>query len=665
MFIVSVSVTSDEPKQRIMSNMHYYEIAPTILIRTDANFFTYSSTEQLLVGLVVIIPVGKKTVTGVVLRKTTKPSYDTKSVIETIEQTPLPSQMIELANWLSSYYHSHLAATLQTVLPRGVTKQRRARTTIPRVSPRNRTNFVLNIDQQAAVDTISSMQPGTALLHGVTGSGKTAVYIESAKEILALGRSVIILVPEIALTSQLVAEFSHHFNDIILTHSKQTEAERHLAWKEALTSKEPRVAIGPRSALFLPLAYVGLVVIDEAHEPSYKQEQSPRYSALRAASILMKHHDGKLILGSATPSISDYYLAEHASRPIITLPVPARTTTKPTITLIDMTKRANFSRHRFFSTSLLKNLDETLESGNQALIFHNRRGSASTTLCENCGWQAGCPRCFLPLTLHADKHHLRCHVCGHTDAVPTSCPSCHHADVIHKGIGTKLIESELLKLYPNKVIKRFDGDSDTADSVEQQYESLYDGSIDIIIGTQVIAKGLDLPKLRTVGVIQADSGLSLPDFGASERTFQLLAQAIGRVGRSEHKTTVVVQSYQPTHPAVVDGLSQNYEQFYTSTLDTRKRTQFPPFVYLLKLTCQYKTEQAAIRNAQSLVTLLRKSADPSIQILGPTPAFYERQRDTYRWQMVLKSSERHLLVSALDLVPPTHWQTELDPMSLL
>lgn len=646
--------------------MYYYEVAPNQIVRSGSASFTYSSDAALEVGQLVVIEVGKKALTGVVLRETSQPSFVVKPISSLIEITPLPAPLVKLALWLSDYYVTPLATTLQTLLPRGLTKTRRERPTVARQITRDRTTIVFTAEQQQALDTIEAMSPGTALLHGVTGSGKTHVYIELAKRAIARGESVIILVPEIALTSQLVDEFSHHFSDIILTHSRQTEAERHLAWRQALASATPRIVIGPRSALFLPIQKLGLIVIDEAHEPSFKQEQSPRYSALRAASMLASYHSAKLILGSATPAIADYYLAEHAGRPIITMNERAKTdAVLPTIKLVDMTKRANFTRHRFLSNALLTQLDETFEQGDQALIFHNRRGSASTTLCENCGWQAMCSRCFVPLTLHADKHHLRCHICGLTEKVPTSCPICHHANIVHKGIGTKLIESELRRLYPNKNIVRFDGDSDTADSVEARYKDLYDGSIDLIIGTQVIAKGLDLPKLRTVGVVQADSGLSLPDFGASERTFQLLAQVIGRVGRSHHATNVIVQSYQPTHPAVVDGLAQDYAQFYSAALLERQKGHFPPFSYLLKLTCVYKTEAAAIKNAQKLAITLRAAIPPDVRLLGPTPAFYERQHDTYRWQLVLRSSSRAALVDSLAHLPPTHWQYELDPISLL
>ena len=646
--------------------MHYYEVAPNQIVRAGSAFFTYASEGPLSIGQVVNIEVGKKSLIGVILRETKKPSYETKRISALIETAPLPEALVRLTLWMSDYYVTPLATVLQTILPRGLQKVRRTQEKLVRKPARDRTKNVFTESQLTALETIESMTPGTALLHGVTGSGKTAVYIELAQHATARRESAIIIVPEIALTSQLVDEFSHHFENIILTHSRQTEAQRHLAWKEAISNNEPRIVIGPRSALFLPLKNVGLIIIDEAHEPSLKQEQSPRYSALRTASILAKFHNAKLILGSATPAITDYYLAKHARRPIIKMETRAHIdAVAPTVELVDMTKRTNFKRHRFLSDKLLAQIEQTLADDHQVLIFHNRRGSASTTLCENCGWAAACPNCFIPLTLHTDKHVLRCHICGLTEKVPTSCPVCRSADIVHKGIGTKLIESELRKIFPNKIIARFDGDTESSETVETRYAELYDGSIDIIVGTQVIAKGLDLPKLRVVGVVQADAGLSLPDYSSSERTFQLLAQVVGRVGRSHHPTNVVVQSYQPAHPSVTYGLAQNYDQFYTKTLAERQHGHFPPFVYLLKLTCMYKTEVAAIKNAKKLADELCLKKTPTVQILGPTPAFYERQHDTYRWQLVLKSSKRADLVALLAHLPPTHWQFELDPISLL
>lgn len=646
--------------------MNYYEVAPTAIVRSSATTFTYESAETLDTGTIVTIPLGKKTLTGVVMSKVDKPEYEVKPITSIVEGKALPSPLVETIAWISEYYNTHLATTLQTALPRGLTKNRRTTSKSTPVHDRNRTKNVFTKYQAAAINTISSSESGTILLHGVTGSGKTAVYIESARRAIEKGQSAIVLVPEIALTSQIVAEFALHFDNILLTHSRQTEADRHRTWQQALHATTPRVIIGPRSALFMPISNIGLIVIDECHEPSFKQEQAPRYSALRVASVLAKHHRTKVVLGSATPNITDYYLSEQSGGTIIEMPKPARAdTTEPSIQLVDMTKRNNFTRHQFLSNELLEQLEQSFASGKQALIFHNRRGTASTTLCENCGWQSGCPRCYVPLTLHSDSHKLRCHICSLDSPVPTSCPVCHAADIIHKGLGTKRIESELRRLFPKQTIARFDGDTASGESVDQRYQDLYDGKIDLIIGTQIIAKGLDLPHLRTVGVVQADAGLSLPDFSAPERTFQLLAQVIGRVGRSHHQTNVVIQSYQPDNPAIVDGISRNYQDFYKRSLALRKHTNFPPFCYLLKLTCTYKTEKSAVQNSRKLADELRLHASPNVEILGPTPAFYERVRDTYRWQLVIKSHRRQDLVDLLQHLPPTYWQYELDPVSLL
>ena len=648
--------------------MYYYLVSPTKIIRTESQAFTYSSDERLDVGTIVVVEVGKSEIVGIVLQSVRQPDFKVKPILRLIYTATLPLPLIQTALWMSDYYGTHLATVWQTILPRGITKKRRQKTSSPLENSSNRTKNVFTPDQAKAIEIIEDMTPGTALLHGITGSGKTLVYTESARRVINEGLSAIILVPEIALTSQLVSEFSKHFDNILLTHSKQTESERHLAWQQALTSNEPVVVIGPRSALFMPVQQLGLIVIDECHEPSFKQEQSPRYSALRVASILASQHEAKVILGSATPSISDYFIAKHSGRPIISMPNSARPdTVKPTVKLIDMTKRTDFTKHQFLSNSLLDSIEQTFSANpkNQVLIFHNRRGTATTTLCQNCGWQAGCPRCFVPLTLHADQHQLVCHICGITMRVPTDCPECHNADIIHKGIGTKRIESELIKLFPNKNIARFDADTDTDETVDKRYSELHDGSIDIIIGTQVIAKGLDLPHLKTVGVVQADAGLSLPDFSSPERTFQLLAQVIGRVGRSHHPTEVIVQSYQPNHPAITDGLTQNYADFYQRTIKQRRATDFPPFTHLLKLICTYKTEAVAIKNSKKLATQLRELSPPDVTILGPTPAFYERVRDTYRWQIIVKSPHRTDLQELLKQLPPTHWQFELDPTNLL
>lgn len=646
--------------------MWFYEVAPTKIVRSGVSAFTYHATEPLSIGQLVVISVGKQQLNGLIIKQVAKPAYETKLITSVTEEIPLPVSLIELSLWLSEYYRTPFATVLQTVLPRGLTTKRRIKELKIHQSSRNRTQIVLNEDQVKAVNTIMALDFGTVLLQGVTGSGKTEVYKEVARQTLAAGRSAIVLVPEISLTSQLVDEFTHGFPDVLVTHSHMTEAERHTAWKTALNAKTPLIIVGPRSALFMPVANLGAIIVDEAHEPSYKQEQAPRYSALRAAGVLGKAAKARVILGSATPLITDRYVAEANKSAIVTLPRSARGGAKATATtLIDMKKRENFKKHRFISDALLQQIEHNIASGKQTLIFHNRRGSASSTLCENCGWAAECPRCFVPLVLHADTYRLSCHICDYSDRVPTDCPVCHSADIIHKGIGTKLIESELRRLFPKANIARFDGDNASTETVNERYKELYDGSIDIAIGTQVVAKGLDLPKLHTVGVIQADSGLVLPDYASTERAFQLLAQVVGRVGRDERDTTVIVQSYQPTHPVIQFGLKQDYEGFYEFALQERQKGGFPPFRYLLQLTDIYKTETAAIKNAKTLAAELRRKVPAGVEVLGPTPAFYERQHDTYRWQLTLKSPKRDALIKVLEYLPPTHWQADLDPSSLL
>ena len=645
--------------------MKFYEVAPTRIVRAGQDRFTYSSEHTRSTGQLVKIPVGKKMLEGLVVQELQKPPYETKPIAETIEATPLPESVVQLSVWLAEYYRTPLATVLQTVLPRGLGVKRREKSAKTTTPIRTRTPIVLNKEQQSAVENILH-SPVTTILQGVTGSGKTEVYKEIARRTLAANKSVIILVPEISLTSQLVDEFAQEFPNTIVTHSHMTEAERHIAWKHALTATEPVVVVGPRSALFMPVPDLGFIAVDEAHEPSYKQEQSPRYSALRAATMLGKFAKAPAVFGSATPLIADRYVAEAHTSPIIYLQERARKNAiKSTVTVVDMKKREHFKHHRFLSDALIRQIEENLVRGEQTLLFHNRRGSASTTLCEACGWSAECPRCFVPLVLHADTFTLSCHICAHEAKVPTTCPVCHSADIIHKGIGTKLIESELQRLFPKARIARFDSNNTKEETVAARYKDLYDGTIDIAIGTQVVAKGLDLPRLHTVAVIQADSGLALPDFAASERAFQLLAQVVGRVGRDERETQVIIQSYQPDQPAVRFGTAQDYEGFYANALEERKKGGFPPFRYLLQLTNVYKTEAAAIRNARTLASELRRIADTDVTILGPAPAFYERQHDTYRWQLTLKSPRRDALVKLLEHVPATHWQSELDPTSLL
>lgn len=629
---------------------------------------TYQSEMALSVGVVVNVSVGKKTSLGVITKKVTKPDFDCKEIVKSVTDTPIPHTLIELHDWMTEYYATTSGMVWQTILPKRVATKPRSKSSSS-VTPTKRTQILLNNEQQQAIAKIRQISSGTILLHGVTGSGKTEVYKAAAQDAINNGQSALILVPEISLTTQLVNEFRSQLDNVVVTHSAMTDSERNVAWRQILTSHQPVVVIGPRSALFMPIQNLGLIVIDECHEPSYKQELSPRYHAITVASKLVSLSNAKLILGSATPAISDYYLAKHLDKPIITMnKLAVNGATKPDVKIVNLTNRDNFTlESKLFTKPLLDAIRQAIKDGRQTLLFHNRRGTASLAICENCGYTLTCPSCYTPLTLHGDKFQLLCHLCGHTERPPLKCPDCHEPSIIYKGIGTKQIEEEINKLFPAANIRRFDGDTLKGEAVQDVYDELRSGKTDIIIGTQTIAKGLDLPHLAVVGVVQADAGLALPDFSSSERTFQLIAQVCGRVGRHELPTTAIIQTYQPQAYAVKYGSSQDYLGFYEQEIIHRKVGHFPPYSYMLKLTCSYKTEQGAITAARRLANQLRRDYNQSIKLLGPAPAFYERLRGQYCWQIIIRASKRTALTKIAGDVASSagNWQVELDPITLI
>ena len=513
--------------------MNYYLIAPAKTFHETDNTLTYASDTPLLIGQIVKIPLGKQETYGIVVEKTQKPDFETKQILNVLYEQPLPKHLIKALFWLHDYYRCPLSTVVQTALPRGILKNRRAAKNTEKKT-KITTENPLNAAQKRAIEEINAAKANTVLLHGVTGSGKTNVYIELARQTLESGKSVILLVPEIALTSQLVANFSTHFEDVILLHSAQTEAVRHQLWEKALRAEKPVVVIGPRSALFAPVANLGLIIIDEAHEPSYHQDQNPKYSALRLAAIM-----SKTILGTATPLIADYYICKQHKAIVELSELAIKSDKTADIHLVDLKNFPSFTRSRILSNPLIESIQKSLNNHQQSLIFHNRRGTAPLTICDHCGWQALCEKCFLPLVLHADKYQMRCHTCGRTYPVPTACPDCNNATIHHKGFGTKMIEEEVHRLFPNAKVARFDADTESGQQLNKIYDQVHAGDYDIIIGTQMIAKGFDFPKLSTLGVVQADAGLSLPDYSSEERTYELITQVIGRAKRGHQNSNIL------------------------------------------------------------------------------------------------------------------------------
>ena len=645
--------------------MNYYLVAPAKTFHQTDNVLTYSSAEKLAIGQIVEIPLGKQSCIGIVTQKTEQPEFETKNILRTIYEQPLPKHLTKALFWLANYYRCPLSSVVQAILPRGITKKRRNLTQSDTKAPSEPITNPLNEAQLRAIAEIESNPANTILLHGITGSGKTNIYIELAKRTLAKGQSIIILVPEIALTSQIVRNFQAHFQDIVILHSAQTESVRHQIWEKSLKSTEPQVVIGPRSALFAPVQNLGLIIIDEAHEPAYQQDQNPKYSALRLASIM-----SKTILGTATPLISDYYICEQHKAIVKLDQLAIKNEKTAKISLIDLKERGNFSRSRFISRQLIESIQNSLQNHTQSLIFHNRRGSAPLTVCDQCGWQSLCDNCFLPLVLHADEFKMHCHTCGRSFPVPTSCPECHNASIHHKGFGTKAIEDEMHRLFPHAKIARFDADTDADQSLDKIYDQVHNGNYDIIIGTQMIAKGFDFPKLTTLGIIQADSQLSLPDFSSEERSYQLITQVIGRAKRGHQNSEIFIQSFQPEHQVIQYAIQNNYADFYHYLLEKRQKSKLPPYTFLLKLSMTYKTEAIVVKNIRALykkiVRYTKAEQITQLAITPPMPAFHERTNSGYTWQIIIKAKSRTNLLKIFDIIdksPYIHFA--LDPITLL
>ncbi len=648
--------------------MFYYHVFVNDSSYQANTALTYADSRQLHVGSFVRVTVKKKSVLGFITKRVSKPKFSTKQIEEVLDIPSLPIPSIELAKWLLYYYPSSVGFTSSQFMPKAISAKDMLENDTAPQSLATSTLPSLTSEQKVVLGTIDP-RVGIYMIHGETGSGKTRVYIELARRALSQNRSAIILTPEIGLTPQLANSFREAFGDttVVVTHSKLTDKQRIRLWLKMLHAAKPCIVVGPRSALFSPLNNVGLIVIDECHEQSYKQEQAPHYIASRVAAKLAELQGSVLVMGSATPSVSDYYLLEQKNKPILRMTKLARSSlaSAPTkIELVDMKDRSRFSKSSCLSDDMLHVLERSLQMREQSLLFLNRRGTARSTVCNHCGWQALCPNCNLPLTYHADVHLLRCHTCGFRQQALSSCPACGNTDIILKNIGTKFIVDEITTLFPNARVLRFDADNKKADSLEQKYDAVRSGEADILIGTQILAKGLDLPKLTTVGIINADTGLYFPDYTAGERTYQLLRQVIGRVGRG-HKSnsSVIVQSYDPQNIILQAAIKSDWQSFYSSQLEERKKFLFPPFCFLLKLTCRRANTAAAEKAATRFAEKLAHTGQ-RILIDGPSPSFHEKIGNKYQWQLVVKAKQRSELLKVITLLP-SGWAYDIDPLNLL
>ena len=644
--------------------MRYYEIFVAETGYQKSEPLTYYFEDDLEPGTIVRVPYGAKTVSGFVSREAAKPEFKTKPITEIVSATALPKQVLELHEWIMSYYPAGGGAATQAFIPSGLNIKPRKH-----IKPSERTAAVtlpeLTSQQRKVLNTIKSSGRKTYLLHGETGSGKTRIYLERTAAALADGRSALILAPEISLVPQIADVFENSFSGrVVIIHSGLTRAERAKNWLRILHADEPLVVIGTRSALFVPLKSLGFIAVDEMHEPAYKQESAPRYYGLRVAARLSQLHGAEIIYGSATPPIVEYYLASQTGTPILRMTTTALPGSPVKRSIIDLRDKKLFGRHRYLSDQLLEAVEKRLASQQQSLIFLNRRGSFRAILCQACGWQAMCPNCDLPLTYHADKHRMICHTCGFHASPPYACPQCGSDDISYRSLGTKALVDVLQLFFPEALIKRFDTDNLADEQLSRHFDAVRAGKVDILVGTQMLGKGLDLPKLSLVGIVNADTSLSTPDFSAGERSYQLLHQAIGRVGRGHVGGEVIAQSFQPDNPMLSAALNQEWSELYQRELAERRQFNFPPFCFLLKITVSRKTEASAEAYALKLFGNL-KNLGLKLQINNPSPAFYERSHGRFNWQVIVRARDRRLLVNAVQRLPKGDYVCDLDPLNLL
>ena len=489
--------------------------------------------------------------------------------------------------------------------------------------------------QENAVNDILSTDNTVSLLYGVTGSGKTEVYMELIDKYLKKGLKSIVLVPEISLTPQLIKRFEERFEgNIALLHSALSDGEKYDEYRR-IVKGEADIVIGARSAVFAPLNNLGLIIIDECHSDSYKQDNNPRYNAKDVAIKRAKELGAKVVLGSATPMLEEYARGLKNVFNLVTLDKRVNGKELPKVELIDMNKEIAKSKGHF-SLPLIDKIKETIERGEQVILLLNRRGYSSFVTCSNCGESVKCPNCDITLTYHKSSNILRCHYCGYATKYEITCPKCHEKSLKDLGVGTEKIEEELKEILPNVKVLRMDVDTTSKKGAHKKIvDAFARGDADILLGTQMVAKGLDFSNVTLVGVINADTSLMLPDFRSSEKTFDLLSQVAGRAGRGEKAGLVVFQTFNPDNYAINYAKDNDYESFYKEEMKTRKLMKYPPYYYLVSLNISSKDSKLALVEAKKCEKLCLKYLDKTV-ILGPSPASIFKKQNIYYYQLILK-----------------------------
>ncbi len=651
--------------------------------------FTYvipeNLAERVRIGSRVLIPFKNREIVGYVVGSSDDvPPERAKKISALVDTEPiLTDHLLNLTKWIGSYYFCSWGEAIQSALPKFYRKNQTPRIKnkiAEAIEEPKMPDLALTGEQAVAVQRMREMlrtdTPKTVLLFGVTGSGKTEVYIRMIKETIARGKSAICLVPEIALTEQIKRFFAHHFpNELEIVHSKLSEGERMQAW-ERIRRGEKSVVLGARSAIFSPFENLGLIIIDEEHEPSYKQDQTPRYHAKEVARWRSEHSNSLLILGTATPSIETMYAAESGIIEKIELKQRVLNKPLPQVDIIDLNQMQQMTggNRVVISERLRSAIEQTLNARESVLLLLNRRGFSTNAQCLSCKKAISCNYCDVALTYHQSDQKLICHYCNyHTEL--GACPRCGESLLKFAGVGTEKVESEVARLFPSARVARLDSDSARRKGAHERILSQFrEGKVDILVGTQMIAKGFDFPRVTLVGVVLADTSLILPDFRSSERTFQLMTQVAGRSGRGEVKGRVIVQTYTPFHHSIQHAMHHAVSPFFNEEIKHREIFKYPPFTQLINIIIRGKKEADVIEHALGLRRILsEKIPAEQAEAIGPAPLPFGKLRGNYRWHIILKSkvSPEHLsdsLRMSLGEIRKSnrvHIAVDVDPISIL
>jgi len=679
----------------------YAEVVVFTPVKSES--FTYKvpthMAKLLKVGSLVLVPFGKRNLNGVVLELSNKkPAFQTKDITSVFEYPFLLPHQIQLAKWISNYYVAPLYKVLKAILPPLMKR-------LPKESAEAKSDFnttatdiKLTPEQQEAVSAIlknigDSKNNKPFLLFGVTGSGKTEVYMRVIADLLAKGKQAIVLVPEIALTPQTEARFQARFpGQCAVLHSRLAAGSRFRHWLEILNG-EKNIIIGSRSAIFAPTKNLGVIVVDEEHDHSYKQDQTPRYHVREVAKKLAALTGAGLVFGDATPTVETFLAARNGLYNFQELPrrvwngKETQFQNLPKVEIVDMAQELEKKNFSVFSEALGEKIKQALEKHEQIFLFLNRRGASTYIICQECGYRALCPNCEIPLVLHLNYEKLKeeipsitCHHCTYKATPPIVCPKCGGSHLRYRGTGTQKVEAEIKKLFPVARILRMDSDSMRSKNVyEETYQKIKNHEVDIVVGTQMITSGFHLPRVNLVGIIMADTALNFPDFRTEEQTFGLLTQVSGRAGR-EQDGEVLLQTYTPENPAILFSSKHDFRGFFEYEILSRQAFGYPPFGKFIRLVYTDKSDEKAKSKVEKVagdLEFLVEKKNLQAEILGPSACFLHKIRGKYRHQILIKVKDGARKKSAEEenktevelkkylTLLPRNWQIDIDPISML